>query len=74
MNDILNLQLRLACMSTFFMPRVKLLIQLWLGMLLRPLLVRSLLILSLKKILNTFLNIRPLLVCASPSFGKINTK
>uniref|UniRef100_K4AU81 RNase III domain-containing protein n=1 Tax=Solanum lycopersicum TaxID=4081 RepID=K4AU81_SOLLC len=38
-----------------------------------PLLVRSLLILALKKILNTFLNIRPLLVCASPSFGEINT-
>ena len=38
-----------------------------------PLLVRSLLILALKKILNTFLNIRPLLVCTSPSFGEINT-
>ena len=38
-----------------------------------PLFVRSLLILALKKILNTFLNIRPLLVCASPSFGEINT-
>ncbi|TMW80176.1 hypothetical protein EJD97_023168 [Solanum chilense] len=75
MNDILNLQLRLACMSTFFMPRqiCKVLSQLWLGILLGPLLVRSLLILPLKKILNTFLNIRPLLVCASPSFGEINT-
>uniref|UniRef100_K4AU17 Uncharacterized protein n=1 Tax=Solanum lycopersicum TaxID=4081 RepID=K4AU17_SOLLC len=38
-----------------------------------PLLVRSLLILGLKKILNTFLNKGPLVVCASPSFGEINT-
>ncbi|TMW80933.1 hypothetical protein EJD97_013481 [Solanum chilense] len=73
MNDILNLQLRLDCMSTFFMPRQILLSQMWLGMLLSTLLVRSLLILALKKILNTFLNIRPLLLCASPSFGKKNT-
>ncbi|TMW80226.1 hypothetical protein EJD97_022473 [Solanum chilense] len=28
---------------------------------------------SLEKILNTCLNIRRLLVCASPSFGEINT-
>uniref|UniRef100_K4AU20 RNase III domain-containing protein n=1 Tax=Solanum lycopersicum TaxID=4081 RepID=K4AU20_SOLLC len=28
---------------------------------------------SFEKISNTFLNIRPLLVCASPCFGEINT-
>ena len=28
---------------------------------------------SLENILNTFLNIRRLLFCASPSFGEINT-
>ncbi|TMW86040.1 hypothetical protein EJD97_022034 [Solanum chilense] len=73
MNDILNMQLRLDCMSTFFMPRRILLSQMWLGIFLGTLLVRSLLILALKKILNTFLNLRPLLLCASPCFGEINT-
>ncbi|TMW80118.1 hypothetical protein EJD97_023795 [Solanum chilense] len=72
MNDILNLLLRLACMSTFFMPRqickaivVRDVVRSFIG----AIFVDS----SLEKILNTFLNIRRLLVCASPSFGEINT-
>uniref|UniRef100_A0A3Q7EAT1 Uncharacterized protein n=1 Tax=Solanum lycopersicum TaxID=4081 RepID=A0A3Q7EAT1_SOLLC len=72
MNDILNVQLRLACMRTFFMPR-ETTFPIVVGDVVRSFIGAIFVDSSFKNILNTFLNIRHLLVCASPSFGEINT-